>query len=209
MRRLPPARTTSRRDGDQNQSPLCSVFGKCPQPRQWQPCGGAAVPRGGKGEPSSHRPLNTGSGDAAPARREERCLGGGMRGERSPRDAQSWPHPSYSSGTKNPTPGARTPARPPPAPLTRAGVEGDHEDGHDLVLLRLGRRRPRRFRRPLAVPRSRAPAAAEPPPAAAAAARLGRGRRRRHGGALGPEQQRRLVRALHHSRAGPSGAEPR
>lgn len=32
-RRLPPARTTSRRDGDQNQSPLCSVFGKCPRPR--------------------------------------------------------------------------------------------------------------------------------------------------------------------------------
>jgi len=104
---------------------------------------------------------------------------------------------------------AISPIDPPrPPALTRAGVEGDHEDGHDLVLLRLRPRRPRRLRLRLllAAPRRSAPAAAEPPPADAA--RLGRGRRRGHSRALGPEEERRLVRPLHHGRAEPSRAAP-
>lgn len=119
--------------------------------------------------------------------------------------------------------GSRRPSPPPPGVLpqwlTRAGVEGDHEHGHHLVLLHVAHLQAPRLQQHFGGARRdggaplRGLSAAPRTPVRTPAHRLQlRGLRRGHGGALGPAQKRRRVSLLHHGevkRGGAAGAEGR
>lgn len=173
-------------------------------------CGSAGRPRDGKERGSE------GAGNKAP-RPASRPRGGTLFAPREPGGRVGVQVCGCGCARSEPLPppppkpgGGRPSAHPPGAALTRAGIEGDHEHGHHLVLLHvaqlqapglqqhlsgaqlLGLPPPGRLR-----DRPAAPAAA---PAPASSLQL-RGLRRGDGGALGPAQQRRRVSPLHHGEA--------